>query len=206
MGFFDFFRRKPDIDTPALLADFIDERAAFLVQKGMFDYARARSGHYTKVLLAEKEFHQAVNESRWRAYPLGLAMVAEMVEGQLRRYGDGPLAMLERLTPLVMDVFDRYPVPAELGPQKWAEARERLLRRLGQIGTHPPKRVIDIPERFIATYWKLMPFDESVKTNDMPTTLAYLKMTLTQMADDLTQRMDAPAMARMLTEEFPASR
>lgn len=203
MGLFDFilghFRRQPAIATPAELADFIDERAAFLVQKGMFDYARARSGHYAKVLLAEKEFHAAMNEARWRAYPMGLAMVGEMVEGLLRPFGGAdPRAMLDRLTPLVLGVFDRYPVPPEMGPEKWAEARERLQRRLGQIGTHPPKRVIDIPEPYVATYWKLMPFDDSVKTDDLPTTLAYMKMTLSQMADDLTQRMDAAAMAATL--------
>lgn len=203
MGLFDFlfghFRRQPAITTPAQLADFIDERAAFLVQKGMFDYARARSGHYAKVLLAEKEFHAAMNESRWRAYPLGLAMVGEMVEGFLRPHGGSdPRAMLDRLIPIVMGVFDRYPVPSELGPEEWGKARELLLERLRQIGTHPPKRVIDIPEPYIDTYWKLMPFDESIKTDDKPTTLAYLKMTLSQMADQLTQRMDAAAMARTL--------
>jgi hypothetical protein len=202
---FGFFRRNPPITNPAELADFIDTRAAFLVQKGMFDYARARSGHYAKVLLAEKEFHAAMNESRWRAYPMGLAMVGEMVEGLLRPYGGGDQrAMLDRLTPLVLGVFDRYPVPPELGAEKWAEARERLARRLDQIGTHPPKRVIDIPEQYIATYWKLMPFDESIKTNDMPTTLAYLKLTLNRMADDLTKRMDPAAMAReMIRESAP---
>jgi hypothetical protein len=47
-----------------------------------------------------------------------------------------------------------------------------------------------------------MPFDESIKTNDMPTTLAYLKLTLNRMADDLTKRMDPAAMARKMAHEY----
>ena len=66
------------------LADFIDGNAAFLMQKGIYEYSRARAGHYAKVLFPKPEFQAAVEMSRWQAYPLGLAMVAEMVEGVLR--------------------------------------------------------------------------------------------------------------------------
>ena len=46
MGLLDFLlRRKPAIETQEALADFVDEQAAFLVQKGIYDYSRARSGH-----------------------------------------------------------------------------------------------------------------------------------------------------------------
>ena len=85
MGLFDLFRRPPPIVETGQLADFIDQNAAFLVQKGIYEYSRARAGHYAKVLLREPAFLEAVEHSRWHAYPLGLAIVAEMVEGVLRR-------------------------------------------------------------------------------------------------------------------------
>ena len=75
MGLIDLFRRKPPIRDQAALATFIDENAAFLVQKGIYEYSRARAGHYSKVLFREPEFQSAVEVSRWRAYPLGLVMV-----------------------------------------------------------------------------------------------------------------------------------
>ena len=56
------------------LADFIGENSAFLIQKAIYEYSRARAGHYSKVLFAEPEFHEAVERSRWRAYPLSRAM------------------------------------------------------------------------------------------------------------------------------------
>ena len=63
------FRRPPAIDDAATLADFIDQQAAFLIQKGIYEYARARAGHYAKVLFKEQPFVDAVEQSRWRGYP-----------------------------------------------------------------------------------------------------------------------------------------
>ena len=80
MGLLDFFRRRPPIcDVPAL-AEFIDRNAAFVAQKGIYEYSRARSGHYAKVLFREPEFQSAAENSRWRAHPFGL-LASEMVGG-----------------------------------------------------------------------------------------------------------------------------
>ena len=87
MRFFPFFRRPVPIRDSGALADFIDRNAAFVAQKGIYEYARARAGHYAKVLFREPAFLDAVEQSRWRAYPLGLDLVAELVEGVLRQIG-----------------------------------------------------------------------------------------------------------------------
>src|ERR687898_905913 len=78
------FGQRPLVADAHALADFIDGHAAFIVQKGIYEYSRARAGHYAKVLFSEEGFREAVEGSRWAAYPPGLAMVAEMVEGVLR--------------------------------------------------------------------------------------------------------------------------
>jgi len=99
MGFWDIFRRPPPINEPGDLAEFIDMQAAFLAQKGIYEYSRARAGHYAKVLFAEVSFQHAVEQSRWRAFPLGLAIVTEIVEGLLRRHaGDDRRAVLDSLS------------------------------------------------------------------------------------------------------------
>ena len=77
------FRPRPPIRDREALADFIDAQSAFIVQKGIYEYSRARAGHYAKVLFAEKGFAHSVELARWQAFPLGLAMVGEMVEGVL---------------------------------------------------------------------------------------------------------------------------
>jgi hypothetical protein len=200
MRFFELFRRRPPIRAPEALADFIDQHSAFLVQKGIYEYSRARAGHYAKVLFSEQGFRDAVEASRWRAYPLGLAMVAELVEGVLRPYAADRHRQLEALSNLVLSVFDRYPVPSALGAQAWSEARVELVRRLGLIGMHAPKRAFEICEPWAETYFNLLPIHEKLRRSEFPTIRNYLRVTLCNIHDEFTRRLDAAAMAAALRE------
>jgi hypothetical protein len=200
MGLLDFLlRRKPPLVTPPQLADFIDEQAAFLVQKGIYDYSRARTGHYSKVMLADPGFQTALNRARWRAFPLGLAMVGETVEAALAAHGDGDRrTALDPLIKLVLSVYDRYPRPAELNEEEWAAGRADLAQHLERLSTHPPKRVIDIPVPFAERYFAMMPFDKQFLTADAPTARGFMQLQLIKVQEELTNRMDAEAMLKQL--------
>jgi hypothetical protein len=200
MSLFNIFRGRPPIRDRHELAQFIDENSAFLVQKGMYEYSRARAGHYAKVLFTEPEFQEALERSRWNAFPLGLAMVGELVEGVLR-----PLAgeaegsqQLETLRALVLSVFDRYQTPATLGEASWSQLRADLARRLQLIGLHPVKRSFDIAGPFAKAYFDLMPIHRKLRASEFPTLHSYLKVTLCNIHDELTKRLDAEAMADSL--------
>ena len=195
-----FWRPPPVADLDAL-ATFIDERSAFLVQKGIYEYSRARAGHYAKVLFNEREFLDALEQSRWRAYPLGLAMVGEVVEGVFRPHaGDDTAQHIDNLRGFILAVFDRYPSPASLGAETWRDARADLDRRLQLLGLHPPKRAIDIPDPYARTYWDLMPIHKEIRSRDFPTTHSYLRVMLCNIHDELTRRADVPFLARQLLE------
>lgn len=204
MSFFDFvralLRRKSPIRDLDTLADFIDENAAFLVQKGIFDYARARSGPYAKVMLGDKGFQAALNRSRWRAFPLGLAMVGEMVEATIEQHAPGGdrRTILDPLIRLVLSVYDRYPPPSDITQEQWTQGRNDLALHLERLSTHPPKRVIDIPVPFADRYFDLMPFDKQFMTPDAPTARGFLQLSLVRMNDELSSRMDATAIVGML--------
>jgi hypothetical protein len=193
-----FFRRRPPVVDREALADFIDEQSAFLAQKGLFEYSRARAGHYAKVLFTEQPFVDALDGSRWRAYPLGLAMVGELVEGALYPHADDRLAQLDVLSGLVLSVFDRHPTPTVLGHHAWGEARTDLGRRLQMIGLHSPKRAFDIAEPFAKAYYDLMPIHKKLRASEFPTMHNYLKVTLCNIHEELTQRVDAPALVASL--------
>jgi hypothetical protein len=195
MGLIDLFRRKPAIRDQSALATFIDENAAFLVQKGIYEYSRARAGHYAKVLFREPGFKHAVEVSRWRAYPLGLLMVSEMVEGALRASAADRHAALDAVSALALGIFDRYPVSPELGDQAWGELRAELTRQLALIALHPPKRAIDIPEQWARAYFDLLPVHEELRTREFPTIRSYLRVTLCNIHDELMKRLDLPAVA-----------
>jgi hypothetical protein len=196
-----FWQRPPVADLDAL-ATFLDEHAAFLVQKGIHEYSRARAGHYAKVLFHEPEFNLALERSRWQAYPLGLAMVGEVVEAAFRPHaGKDAASHADRLRLFVLSVFDRYPPPEALGVEAWREARAGLDQRLRLLGLHPPKRVIDVPEPYARVYWDLMPIAKEVRSRDFSTTHSYLKIALCNTHEELTRRADLPALVRQLREE-----
>jgi hypothetical protein len=202
MNWHDFaFWRRPPIAGLAALADFVDEQSAYLVQKGIHDYSRALSGHYAKVLFSEREFLDALERSRWSAYPIGLAMVGEVVEGVLRPHaGDNAALHCDSVRDFVLSIFDRYPAPTALGALDWQQARAELARRLQLTGLHPPKRAIDIAEPYARLYWDLMPFHKDVRSRDLPTTRSYLQVMLCNIHDELTRRADVPALVRLLAE------
>jgi hypothetical protein len=192
-------RPWPPIKDVDELADFIDQQSAFVSQKGIYEYSRARAGHYAKVLFKEPEFIEAVDRSRWRAYPLGLAMVAELVEGVLRpQAGDDHLRQLGALRALTLSVFDRYPVPATLSEDSWRAARRELARRLEHIGLHAPKFAKDIPAPFAKAYFDLMPIHKQLKMNEAPTLHNYLRVTMSNVHEELTKRVDAVAIGEQL--------
>jgi hypothetical protein len=203
MQFLDWFRRSPPIADEDALADFIDSHAAFLMQKGIYEYSRARSGHYAKVMFGEQLFIDAFNLARWQAYPLGLAMVGELVEGVLRGLSANPKEVAEWVRALVLSVFDSHPVPPQIGAQAWREARAKLALRLQHAGLHPPKRAMDIPQTLAKAYFDLMPIHEKLRGRDYPTTHNYLKVTMCNIHAELTRRMDVPALSRLLAKTEP---
>lgn len=193
------FRPRPPIRDRETLAAFIDAQSAFIVQKGIYEYSRARAGHYAKVLFAEEGFAQSVEHARWQAFPLGLSMVGEMIDGALAsRAGMQRREILDQIITIVLSVFDRYPVPPSIGEGAWLEARGDLAHRLDLVGGHAPRRVMDIPDPLAETYFAMMPIHEKLRGRDFQTTRNYLRVSLCNIHDELIVRMDRAALERAL--------
>ena len=188
MRFLDWFRRSPPIADADALAEFIDSQAAFLMQKGIYEYSRARSGHYAKVMFGEQLFIDAFNLARWQAYPLGLAMVGELVEGVLR------------------DLAGANPRRSRAGCARWSyrcsTAILFLRRSARRLGAKPaaswhcgcstpacirPSEPWTSPNRLAKAYFDLMPIHEKLRGRDFPTTHNYLKVTMCNIHAELTQ-------------------
>jgi hypothetical protein len=196
MGFLDLFWRRRAIDSRAALAEFIDHQAAFLAQKGIYEYSRARAGPYSKMLFNETAFIDAVNRARWQAFPLTLAMVGEVVEGVLRARAPAAASeSVKTVRALALEVFDRYSPPPPLTASDWADARAALHRALTGVSLHPVKPVKDVPEPYAAAYFATMPIHERLRGSDFPTVRNYLKATLCNIHDKLVARADLPALA-----------
>ena len=200
MGFFDLFRRAEPIAERGALMAFLDAQAAFLTQKGMFEYSRARAGPYGNVLFSDEAFLAELEKARWIAFPVGLAMVGEAVEGVLRPVaGDRRDRVLHGVRAAALAIIDRYPEPAALSTDVWAEARRQLEHDLTLVGLHGIKRVMDIPLRYVDRYVAAMPIHEKLRAKDAPTIHNYLKTNLCNIHDVFVRRADVPALVESLT-------
>jgi hypothetical protein len=168
MGLLDVFRRKSPIRDPRELADVLDEQAMAAL-------------------------HEGIDAPRWRAYPLGLSMLGEVVDGMLRPHaGTQARALADETIDLVLGVFDRHPAPAEIGADAWGDARSELAQRLDQISNQPPKSAADIPAQYVKRYVKI------ASGQDQTAILDVLRANLVKAQRDLEGRVEAAALAKAL--------
>jgi hypothetical protein len=200
MGLRDLFRRPPPVATLPALDDFLDSQSAFLVQKCIFEYARARSGILSDKLFREPAFAAAIEESRWGNYPICLGHVALMVAAALRPHAPARAAALaDGLVAAVGRVTRRYPVPAGMAPDFWGRARKDIEGRLCRASLAAPHPVKDIPRDEFKTFFDRLPIHESLRGHDVMLVRNNLRINLCRAYETFVARMDAPALVALLT-------
>lgn len=189
LGIPAYFGRGSVIDSRDKLIEFIDTRSAFLIQKNIFDYARARSGPYFSSMIKEEAFKHAVEVSRWTNYPVGLAALAEIVRGVLFE-GSDRKAINDAVSSAALAAFDKYPVPEVIGEAAWRQARETLLLWLKQIDMHPPKFAKDVILPYAQQIFDAQPIHEELRKRDFEMITAQLRINLVSMHDEFESRVE----------------
>lgn len=200
MGLFDRFR-KPRIADWAAIDGFIDRNAAFMVNRSMYEYARARSGLLSEKLLREKPFQDAIEHGRWRAFPICVGNVAEMIEADLRPRADaaekGP-ALIEALCGACRRVLSAYPEAEGVPADFWPEAQAAVEARLRLVRTHAPKAIQDIPLATFAQLFDLVPLHPDVRKLDYEVVQNHVRGIMVNAADRFRAEVDAPALVAAL--------
>lgn len=192
------FRKEPLATLPAL-DDFIDERAAFIAQKCVVEYARARSGVLSEKLFKEEAFIAALTRSRWTSYTATACDVAEMVMGKLRPHSDLVAPRLAAALAARMGaVFARYPLPPHAREGFWEEASAMLGRELARAALAAPRPVKDIPLERARLVFDSLPVHESMRQHDYVLIQNNLRTNLVRAHEDFVAVADISALARAL--------
>lgn len=190
MSLMNVFRRPVPIATLAELEDFLDSRAAFLVQKCIYEYARARCGLHWQKLFKEEAFIQALETSRWSNYPLALGSVAEMVFGSLHaRATGGQSVPAQSIAAAVRAVTRRYPPRGVFGEAFWADAAKAIELRLDHAALAAPKPVKDIPLPYQKLFFDQLPLHDSLRGHDFVLVGNNVRMNLCRMYEEFESRM-----------------
>ena len=185
-----WFRTEPIASIESLDA-FIDGRTAFMAQKCVFEYCRARSGVLSMKLFKEPAFMEAMHHSRWTTYALVYCDVTEMVEGVLRPHALGSSASLAEALALIGErTFARHGLPDGAPEDFWFQALERLEKRLAQAQLHAPRPVRDIPKTEIEAVLASLPIHPSLRGEDFELLQNNLRINLVRIYEDFLARAD----------------
>jgi hypothetical protein len=191
--------RPPKLESRDQLKDFLESRAAYLVQKSTMEYCQARANMLFSTLMGEAEFRAAYEHARWHAYPMGFSMVAEMAEGMMRTHcAERPFQLHQALLAIAREIFAAFPVPPEAEPGFWNLALDILDRDLGQSGLGPAKPWREIPERHAREIFTLLPIHNRVKSQDFAMFQNNLRFHLTEIGAEFEEKSDLPALVRNL--------
>ncbi|MEP9351280.1 hypothetical protein [Xanthobacter sp. KR7-225] len=198
-----FLRGPAPITDRAGLVDFVESRAAFLVQKSIMDYARARSGPFFTSLLKEEPFRQAVAVSRWTLYPVGLTLVGEMLDAFVRAGGADPVRSAQGVAQVAAEAMDRHTHAQELEPATWAAARAEMVETLERLSGRAPKPVKDMPLAYWERVFANMPIHENRREGDSEVVRNHLRSNLCAMHAELEKRVSPERLAALVVAPAP---
>ena len=194
-----WFRTEPIASIEALEA-FMDSRAAFMAQKCVVEYCRARSGVLSMKLFKEQAFMAAMHHSRWTTYALVYCDVAEMVEGVLRPYARGSLSSLaDGLARTGERTFARHGVPEGAPEDFWFYAAERLEKRLALAQLHAPRPVREIPKTEIDSILASLPIHASLRGQDVELIQNHLRINLVRIYEEFLAGADRERLGAALS-------
>lgn len=200
MGLFDLFRRRPRIGDVEATVAFVRSRASFLVQKCVWEYARARAGTNWEKLFHEAEFKAAIDLATWSNLPLALAYLMEMIEGEARARVAGERA---RLTEGVVIVAEQAVVgfaPPDSAAQAFAGEAAAIGPRLRRVALAAVKPVRDIPLASHGEFMGRLPIHASLRALDAELVRNNLRLFLCSIHAEWVKTADLDAVAAALVD------
>jgi hypothetical protein len=168
------------------LQDFLESRAAYLVQKSLTEYSQARANMLFSALLGEKQFQSAYEAARWQAYPAGLAMVAEVIAGQLRDRLALNATAAETLVAKLSDaIMNKMAGHGPLTNEQWSAARKDIETVLARASLAAPRRIHPIAGDRARIIFEALPFHEAIRKHDFTMFRNTLAFHLAEIATEL---------------------
>ena len=125
-------RKSPPVTTADGLADFLSAQTAYVAQRTVIEYCRARAGLNWDKLFAERSFLERLEVCRWEGYAVVLAELAELALIRLRRDGAAdPQAYLPALVQSAHAALLRHPVPSHRA--SWSDAADAIEQHLAHL-------------------------------------------------------------------------
>ena len=203
LGIFSRRRRDDRIASYAAFLAFLDTRSAFLAQKCVYEYCRARSGVNWDKLMLEADFLAAYEVSRWEAFGAALSDLVVFLEGQLRPSDTRLHARLvDRLVVAAATVLARHRVPAHK-PEGWAGEIAQLRERLNTTQLGQPLAAAEVSRTSGARIYKGLPLHSDMTKHDRQLVTNAVRFNFSRIASDLEAQLEVEPLLRELLADSP---
>jgi hypothetical protein len=199
-------KSRPPVATLAELADFLAAQTAYVSQRTVLEYCRARTGLNWDKLYREQAFVDSLEVCRWEAYAEVLAEVAELVLILLRRQSPAePQVYLPRMAAAVGAALLRHPVPGHR--TSWDAAAAAIEQHLAQSLLAAPRAVHLTGYGAADAIFAHLPIHPDLRREDCEMFRNSVRFALCRVFDEMTRRLDVPALAQALRSSVePAER
>ena len=190
-------RRWPPVRAGQELADFLAAQTAYVAQRSVIEYCRARTGLNWEKLYLERSFLDRLEVCRWEAYAIVLAEVAELALIRLRRDGAAdPEAHLPGLVAAAQAALLRHPVPVHR--TGWTDAAGAIERHLARALLAPPRPVHLVGVASADAIFDLLPIHADLRPEDREMFQNTVRFAICGAFDAMTRCFDVPALEASL--------
>jgi hypothetical protein len=190
-------RRWPPVTTGEELADLIAAQTAYVAQRSVIEYCKARTGLNWEKLSLEQSFLDHLEVCRWDAYALVLADVAELALIRLRRDGAAaPQAYLPGLVAAARAALLRHPVPSHR--TDWSDAAGALERHLARATLAAPRPVHLIGLQSADAIFDLLPIHASLRPEDREMFQNSVRFAICGAFEAMSRCLEVPALEAAL--------
>ena len=191
--------RQGRVATLNDLADFLAAQAAYVSQRTVLEYCRARTGLNWDKLFQEEPFLQSFEICRWDAYAILLPEMAELALIQMRREGTAdPQSYLPGLLEAANSALLRHPVPAHRS--SWTEGLAAIERHLARALLAEPRPVHMMGSDASDAIFDRLPIHASLRREDREMFFNSLRFALCRAFGDMSRRLDVLALEGALGE------
>ena len=179
------------------LADFVAAQTAYVAQRSVIEYCRARTGFNWEKLSLEQSFLDRLEVCRWEAYAIVLAEVAELALIRLRRDGVAdPEAYLPGLVAAAHAALLRHPVPGHR--TSWTDAAEAIERHLARAVLAAPRPVHLVGIRSADAIFDLLPIHADLRPQDREMFRNSVRFAICGAFDAMSRCFQVPALEAAL--------
>ena len=190
-------KSQPPVATLGELADLLAAQTAYVAQRTVLEYCRARTGLNWDKLFREQPFIDSLEVCRWEAYVEVLAEVAELALILLRRQSPAdPQAYLPGVAAATRAALLRHPVPGHR--TSWDEASAVVEQHLAQSLLAAPRAVHLAGFGAADAIFDHLPIHPDLRREDREMFRNSVRFALCRVFDEMTRRLDVPALGQAL--------